>query len=121
MNLEGEQFKADKRKFIFAQQEVKARDLLLEEAKTVTAGSKRIRQLQWQQVQQQRLKAAGRGILHIPEATTAGAGEEQAGGLWSGQARAHPEEQVPLLLPEKEPWAGRAPLLRAGQLPGLEP
>lgn len=50
-----------------------------------------------------------------------GAGEEQGGGLWSGQARAHPKEQVPLLLPEKEPWAGRAPLLRAGELPGLEP
>ena len=32
MNLGGEQFKADERKFIFTQQEVKARNLLLEEA-----------------------------------------------------------------------------------------
>lgn len=42
MNLEGEQFKADKRKFIFTQQDVKARNLLLEEAEErVTAGLKK--------------------------------------------------------------------------------
>lgn len=42
MNL-GEQFKAGKRKFIFTQQEVEVRNLLLEEAeeRQLTAGSKK--------------------------------------------------------------------------------
>ncbi|XP_032060344.1 uncharacterized protein LOC116499653 [Aythya fuligula] len=99
MNLGGEPFEADKRKFNFPQREAKVRNLLLEEAKETRSqqGQKGIRKLQRQQVRQQRPKAAGGDFSsNIPGTTSVDAGGEEGGCPRSGQAP---------LLPETEPQA----------------